>query len=65
MKIYIPMRYARNEYGKAIRKEYERGNKAATWAEIRSLEPRMDNIANTITTVQKDNLILEIVETNE
>lgn len=60
MKIYIPMRYARNEYGKAIRKEYERGNKAATWAEIRSIEPRKNNIVNTITTVQKDNLILEV-----
>lgn len=65
MKIYIPMRYARNEYGKAIRKEYERGNKAATWAEIRSLEPRKNNIVNTITTVQKDNLILEIIKADK
>lgn len=47
----------RTEYGKQIRKEYEAGTITAARAEISKLEPRDDGKTNTITTVQKDNLI--------
>lgn len=60
MKRYLPLRYARNEYGKAIRKAYEKGEKEEKRANMTQLEVRKDNLVNTLTTVQKDNLILVI-----
>ena len=59
-KRYFPLRYARNEYGKAIRKAYESGKQTEKRAKMTQLEVRKDNVINTITTVQKDNLILEV-----
>ncbi len=53
------LRPVRTEYGKAIRKDYEAGNVKEKWANIRQLEPRPDDISNTLTTVLKDNLLLE------
>lgn len=47
----------RTDYGKQIRKQYEAGELSATRKEVSQLEPREDVKTNTITTVQKDNLI--------
>lgn len=48
----------RTEYGKEIRKEYERGLIKEQRKNIQQLEPREDGKTNTLTSVQKDNLIL-------
>lgn len=49
----------RTEYGKAIRKSYESGKIKESRHNMTELEPRTDGIANTLTTVQKDNLLME------
>lgn len=49
----------RTEYGKSIRKAYENGEIKESRHNMTELEPRKDGIANTITTVQKDNLLIE------
>lgn len=48
----------RTEYGKAIRKDYEAGKVEEQRKNIQQLEPRTDDKTNTLTTVQKDNLII-------
>lgn len=57
--IYSCLTQKRNEYGKSIRKEYEKGNIEAKRSEIQNMELREDGKTNTLTTVQKDNLIYE------
>ncbi len=57
------LRYERTEYGKEIRKQYENGEIEEKIGNMRELKPREDGISNTLTTVQKDNLLLE--KTNE
>lgn len=49
----------RTEYGKAIRKDYENGKIQESRHNMTELQPRSDGISNTLTTVQKDNLVLE------
>lgn len=49
----------RTEYGKQIRKAYESGQIQDSRHNMTELEPRKDDISNTLTTVQKDNLLLE------
>lgn len=49
----------RTEYGKAMRKDYEAGNIQESRHNMTQLEPRTDGVSNTITTVQKDNLLAE------
>lgn len=49
----------RAEYGKQIRKAYESGRIQESRHNMTELEPRKDGISNTLTTVQKDNLLLE------
>lgn len=49
----------RTEYGKKMRKAYERGDFKESRHNMTILEPRNDGISNTITTVQKDNLLYE------
>lgn len=49
----------RTEYGKAIRKAYEEGAIQESRHNMTELQPRNDGISNTLTTVQKDNLLLE------
>lgn len=61
MKIQIILRHVRSEYGKKIRKDYEAHNTKASWGHIRTLEPRTDGLSNTLTTVLKDNLVLEVI----
>ena len=51
------LRPVRTEQGKAMRKQYEAGEIDAKWSDMRELEPRPDDCTNTLTTVQKDNLI--------
>ena len=53
-------RMVRTEVGKRLRKAYENGEIKHGFNEYRELEPRKDGVCNTITTVQKDNLCLEI-----
>ena len=49
----------RTEYGKKVRKEYESGDLKESRHNMQQLEPREDGVCNTITSVQKDNLIIE------
>lgn len=53
------LRPVRTEYGKAIRKAYELGEVEESRHNMTQLEPREDGISNTLTTVQKDNLLLD------
>ena len=50
----------RTEYGKQIRKDYESGLVTEQRKNIQQLEPREDGKTNTITTVQKDNLVMQL-----
>lgn len=53
-------RCVRTEYGKRIRKLYESHQISEKRGNMTQLEARNDGISNTLTTVQKDNLVLEI-----
>lgn len=55
----------RTEYGKAIRKKYESGEIKMSRHSMTQLEPRYDGIANTLTTVLKDNLVMIIEEASD
>lgn len=48
----------RTEYGKQIRKSYESGQIQESRHNMTELEPRTDGVSNTLTTVQKDNMVL-------
>lgn len=50
----------RTEYGKAIRRQYEAGEIQESRHNMTELEPRTDGKTNTLTTVQKDNLIVQL-----
>ena len=52
----------RTDYGKAIRKDYEAHKFYEHRANMVMLEPRIDGCINTLTTVLKDNYILEIYD---
>lgn len=56
------LRSSRNEYGREIRKQYEAGEITAKRSEMKTPEPRPDGISNTLTTVLKDNLLIEPTE---
>lgn len=49
----------RTEYGKQIRKAYEEGKIKEQRKNIQQLEPRTDGKTNCLTSVQKDNLIMQ------
>lgn len=49
----------RNEYGKSVRKEYEKGEIDESRHNMTDMVPKNDCISNTITSVQKDNLLVE------
>ena len=53
----VVLRRVRTKYGKEIRKAYENGEVEESRHNMTKLEPRQDGISNTITTVQKDNLL--------
>ena len=54
------LRKERTEYGKQVRKKYEAGEFYDKRSNMTELKPRKDEISNTITTVQKDNLLYEV-----
>jgi DNA (cytosine-5)-methyltransferase 1 len=56
------LRAERTEYGKSIRKQYEAGEVDEKIGNMREMKPRTDGIANTITTVLKDNYVVEAKE---
>lgn len=49
----------RTDYGKQIRKDYENGTIKESRHNMTELEPRDDGVSNTLTSVQKDNYLLE------
>lgn len=49
----------RTAYGKAIRRQYEAGEIQESRHNMTELEPRTDGKTNTLTTVQKDNIIIQ------
>lgn len=49
----------RTDFGKKIRKKYEAGEVELSRHDMTQLEPREDGVSNTITSVQKDNLLAE------
>lgn len=53
------LRMVRTEEGKKMRKDYESGKIHHGFNEYREAEPREDGCSNTLSTVQKDNHILE------
>lgn len=59
------IRMVRTEEGKALRKEYESGAIHHGFNEHREMEPRTDGVSNTLTSVQKDNLVMETVWLSE
>lgn len=59
-KQYYCLKYQRTEYAKKIRKEYEAGLLKERRCNMREYTIRTDGLCNTITTVEKDNYILEL-----
>ena len=55
----------RTEYGKSIRKAYEAGEIDEQRKNIQQLEPRTDGKTNTLTSVQKDNLVMQLNKSTE
>ena len=49
----------RTEFGKQIRKQYEAHQVDMSRHDMTQLEPRKDGVSNTLTSVQKDNLVAE------
>lgn len=52
----------RTEFGKQVRKAYESGEYEASRHDLTELEPKKDGISNTLTSVQKDNIVMERAE---
>lgn len=55
----VILRYERTPYAKQIRKDYERGDIKERRCNMRQYSIRTDGCTNTVTTVQKDNYLLE------
>ena len=53
------LKYERTEYAKKIRKQYEKGDIQERRCNMRQYGLRDDGCSNTLTTVQKDNYVLE------
>lgn len=49
----------RTDFGKSIRKQYESHQVNMSRHDMTQLEPREDGVSNTLTSVQKDNLVVE------
>ena len=49
----------RTEYGKEVRREYERGELREPRRNMQRFEPRTDGVSNTLTSVSKDNYLVE------
>lgn len=59
------LKYQRTEYAKKIRKQYEAGLIQERRCNMREYTLRTDGIANTLTTVSKDNYVCECEEEYE
>lgn len=61
LKVFEPqvLKYERTEYAKTIRNKYENGEIDERRCNLREFTLRTDGISNTLTTVQKDNLVFE------
>lgn len=55
----VCLRYERSEQAKKLRKQYENHEIKHGYHELSELHPRPDGKTNTLSTVQKDNMILE------
>lgn len=55
------LKYQRTEYAKKIRKDYEAGKIKERRCNMREWAIRKDGYTNTITTVLKDNYIIEMI----
>ena len=57
--VYEPqvMTPKRTEFGKAVRKAYENKELGMSRHDMTTMEPRTDGVSNTLTSVQKDNLV--------
>ena len=53
------LKYQRTEYAKKIRKDYESGKVKERRCNMREYALRDDGLSNTITTVTKDNYVIE------
>lgn len=60
MKIHFPLRYQRTEYAKKIRKQYEAHEISERRCNMREWTIRTDGISNTLSTVTKDTLLVEV-----
>lgn len=63
MKDFKCLKYQRTEYAKRIRKDYEAHRLSERRCNMREYTVRTDGFCNSLTTITKDNYILEI--TNE
>lgn len=59
------LQMVRTEEGKRLRKDYESGKPHHGFNEYREPIPREDGICNTITTVAKDNYLLEVKQATQ
>lgn len=61
LKVFEPrvLKYERTEYAKTIRNKYENGEIDERRCNMREFTLRTDGVSNTLTTVQKDNLVFE------
>lgn len=59
------LKYERTDYAKSIRKEYESGELSERRCNMRQYTTRNDGLTNTLTTVQKDNYLLEPINPHE
>lgn len=61
LKVFEPqvLKYERTEYAKTIRNKYENGEIDERRCNMREFTLRTDGLSNTLTTVQKDNLVFE------
>lgn len=59
------LRMVRTEEGKRLRKAYESGEIHHGFNDHREAEPREDGVCNTLTTVSKDNYLLEVKQATQ
>ena len=59
----VCLRYERSEQAKKLRKQYENHEIKHGYHELSELHPRPDGKTNTLSTVQKDNMIMEPLKT--
>ncbi len=59
-KEFYALKYQRTEYAKKIRKDYEAGRIKERRCNMREYTVRTDGCINTLTTVLKDNYIVEV-----